>query len=149
MEEEAKKADTVLADTVMKLAFTSKDADAILKRVKYFENKTMRNEVWRLNETGRKLVSKSPWDMILTRAVFKLQFKAQQWINPLFIYIISLFKIQKIPIPDLIFSIISSSRFDFSTIMPLLSVSPERKTPLKNKCWKLNYFFLYISCSSH
>jgi hypothetical protein len=45
MEEEAKKADTVLADTVMKLAFASKDADAILKRVKYFENKTMRNEV--------------------------------------------------------------------------------------------------------
>merc|ERR1712055_916959 len=45
MEEEAKKADCNLADTVMKLALSSKEADGILKKVKYFENKTMRNEV--------------------------------------------------------------------------------------------------------
>merc|ERR1712172_329199 len=45
MEEEAKKADTSLADTVTKLALASKEADGILKKVKYFENKTMRNEV--------------------------------------------------------------------------------------------------------
>jgi chromosome segregation ATPase len=45
MEDEAKKADTNLAVTVMKLALASKEADGILKKVKYFENKTMRNEV--------------------------------------------------------------------------------------------------------
>merc|ERR1719384_1797483 len=45
MEEEAKKADSALADTVTKLAMTSKEADAILKKVKYFENKTMNGEV--------------------------------------------------------------------------------------------------------
>merc|ERR1712128_177108 len=45
MEEEAKKADTNLADTVTKLAMASKEADGILKKVKFFENKTMRNEV--------------------------------------------------------------------------------------------------------
>merc|ERR1712048_108317 len=45
MEEEAKKADSSLADTVTKLANASKEADAILKRVKYFENKSMNSEV--------------------------------------------------------------------------------------------------------
>merc|ERR1712061_770795 len=45
MEDEAKKADTTLADTVTKLALASKEADGIQKKVKYFENKTMRNEV--------------------------------------------------------------------------------------------------------
>merc|ERR1712018_1114162 len=45
MEEEAKKADSALADTVTKLANASKEADAILKRVKYFENKSMNSEV--------------------------------------------------------------------------------------------------------
>merc|ERR1739836_45185 len=45
MEEEAKKADTSLADTVTKLAIQSKEADAILKKVKYFENKNMNMEV--------------------------------------------------------------------------------------------------------
>ena len=45
LEEEGKKADTNLADTVMKLALASKEADGILKKVKYFESKTMRNEV--------------------------------------------------------------------------------------------------------
>ena len=45
MEAECKKADNALADTVLKLAVTSKDADGILKRVKYFESKTMTNEV--------------------------------------------------------------------------------------------------------
>merc|ERR1712111_262727 len=34
-----------LAETVTKLAMASKEADAILKKVKFFENKTMRNEV--------------------------------------------------------------------------------------------------------
>merc|ERR1712218_589056 len=45
MEEEAKKADSPLADTVTKLANASKEADAILKKVKYFENKSMNSEV--------------------------------------------------------------------------------------------------------
>jgi len=45
MEEENKKADTMLAETTTKLALMSKEADGILKKVKYFENKTMRNEV--------------------------------------------------------------------------------------------------------
>merc|ERR1712080_792437 len=45
MEEEAKKADQALATTVTKLAIQSKDADAILNKVKYFENKTMNNEM--------------------------------------------------------------------------------------------------------
>ena len=45
MEEEAKKASSALAETVTKLAMASKEADGILKKVKYFENKTMRNEV--------------------------------------------------------------------------------------------------------
>ena len=41
MEEEAKKADSTLAETVTKLAMASKEADGILKKVKYFENKSM------------------------------------------------------------------------------------------------------------
>merc|ERR1712153_117646 len=45
MEEEAKKADSSLADTVTKLALASKDADGILKKVKFFESKTMNSEV--------------------------------------------------------------------------------------------------------
>merc|ERR1719443_492083 len=45
MEEEAKKADSSLAETVTKLALSSKEADAILKKVKYFESKTMNSEV--------------------------------------------------------------------------------------------------------
>merc|ERR1712080_295661 len=45
MEEEAKKADSSLAETVTKLAMASKEADQILKKVKFFENKTMNNEV--------------------------------------------------------------------------------------------------------
>merc|ERR1712135_173979 len=45
MEEETTKADNSSADTVTKLALTSKEADGILKKVKYFENKTMNNEV--------------------------------------------------------------------------------------------------------
>merc|ERR1711981_1416205 len=36
---------TNLANTVTQLAIQSKEADAILKKVKYFENKTMTNEV--------------------------------------------------------------------------------------------------------
>lgn len=45
MEEEAKKSETNLANTVTQLAIQSKEADGILKKVKYFENKTMTNEV--------------------------------------------------------------------------------------------------------
>merc|ERR1712073_4616 len=45
MEEEAKKADSTLAETVTKLAMASKEADGILKKVKYFENKSMNSEV--------------------------------------------------------------------------------------------------------
>jgi len=44
MEEEATKADISLSETVTKLAIKSKEADAILKKVKFFENKTMNNE---------------------------------------------------------------------------------------------------------
>ena len=45
LEEECKKADMSLADTVLKLATQSKVADGILKKVKYFENKNMNGEV--------------------------------------------------------------------------------------------------------
>merc|ERR1740124_783890 len=45
MEVETTKADNALAETVTILALTSKKADGILKKVKYFENKTMNNEV--------------------------------------------------------------------------------------------------------
>jgi len=45
MEEEAKKSEQVLADTVTKLATTSKDADNVLKAVKVNESKCMINEV--------------------------------------------------------------------------------------------------------
>ena len=44
MQEESKKSEQNLADTVTKLANTSKDADAILKKVKVFESKCMNNE---------------------------------------------------------------------------------------------------------
>merc|ERR1712168_618248 len=45
MEEESKKSEQTLADTVIKLAMVSKDADSILKRVKTVESKCMNNEV--------------------------------------------------------------------------------------------------------
>ena len=45
MEEEAKKAETNLANTVTKLAMSSKEADEVLKKVKVVENKCMNNEV--------------------------------------------------------------------------------------------------------
>ncbi len=45
LEYEAKDADTRLGETVYKLAFKSKEADAILKKVRYFESKNMTNEV--------------------------------------------------------------------------------------------------------
>merc|ERR1712209_353653 len=45
MEEEAKKADSNLAETVTKLAMASKEADGILKKVKFFENKTMKTRL--------------------------------------------------------------------------------------------------------
>merc|ERR1712168_1036684 len=45
MEEENKKAEQCLADTVIKLALSSKDADGILKKVKFVESKCMNNEV--------------------------------------------------------------------------------------------------------
>jgi len=45
MEEEAKKSETTLADSVTKLAVTSKDADRVLKDVKGMESLTMNNEV--------------------------------------------------------------------------------------------------------
>ena len=45
MEEESKKAEQSLADTVTKLALSSKEADGILKKVKVFESKCMNNEV--------------------------------------------------------------------------------------------------------
>jgi len=45
MEEEAKKSEQNLADTVTKLALSSKDADQVLKKVKVYESKCMNNEV--------------------------------------------------------------------------------------------------------
>jgi len=45
MEEESKKSDTALANTVTKLAITSKEADEVLKKVKVVESKCMNNEV--------------------------------------------------------------------------------------------------------
>ena len=45
MEEESKKAEQSLADTVIKLALSSKDADSILKKVKNVESKCLNNEV--------------------------------------------------------------------------------------------------------
>ena len=45
MEEEAKKAETNLANTVTKLAISSKEADEVLKKVKVVESKCMSNEV--------------------------------------------------------------------------------------------------------
>merc|ERR1712200_363044 len=45
MEEEAKKAETTLANTVTKLAVSSKEADDVLKKVKVVESKGMNNEV--------------------------------------------------------------------------------------------------------
>merc|ERR1712106_197779 len=45
MEEEAKKAETTLANTVTKLAISSKEADDVLKKVKVVESKCMNNEV--------------------------------------------------------------------------------------------------------
>jgi len=45
MEEESKKSEETLANTVTKLALSSKEADGILKKVKVFESKCMNNEV--------------------------------------------------------------------------------------------------------
>ena len=45
MEEEAKKSDVNLADTITKLAVSSKEADNVLKTVKVYESKCMNNEV--------------------------------------------------------------------------------------------------------
>ena len=45
MEEEAKKSEQTLADTVTRLANKSKEADSVLKKSKVFESKNMNNEV--------------------------------------------------------------------------------------------------------
>merc|ERR1712117_871590 len=45
MEEESKKAEVTLANTVTKLAVSSKQADDVLKKVKVVESKCMNNEV--------------------------------------------------------------------------------------------------------
>jgi len=45
MEEEAKKSEQNLADTVTKLALSSKEADQVMKKVKVYESKCMNNEV--------------------------------------------------------------------------------------------------------
>jgi len=45
MEFEAKDADTRLGERVFALALKSKEADAVLKKVRHFESKTMNNEV--------------------------------------------------------------------------------------------------------
>merc|ERR1719348_2522093 len=45
LEEKAKKAEMTLANTVTKLAISSKEADDVLKKVKVVESKCMNNEV--------------------------------------------------------------------------------------------------------
>merc|ERR1712212_820989 len=45
MEEESKKAEITLANTVTKLALSSKEADEVLKKEKVVESKCMNNEV--------------------------------------------------------------------------------------------------------
>merc|ERR1719206_311848 len=61
MEEESKKAEITLANTVTKLAVSSKQADDVLKKVKVVESKCMNNEVTleelekKLDELSRKL----------------------------------------------------------------------------------------------
>merc|ERR1712079_717079 len=57
MEEESKKAEVNLANTVTKLALSSKQADEVLKKVKVVESKYMNNEVTleKLDEITRKL----------------------------------------------------------------------------------------------
>merc|ERR1711937_866649 len=45
LEEEEKKAEGIPADTITKLALSSKDADSILKEVKHVQSKCMNNEV--------------------------------------------------------------------------------------------------------
>merc|ERR1712203_1003698 len=57
MEEESKKAEVNLANTVTKLALSSKQADEVLKKVKVVESKCMNNEVTieELDELTRKL----------------------------------------------------------------------------------------------
>ena len=45
LEYEAKDADTRLGDTVKNLAYKSKEADGILKKVRYFESKNMTSEM--------------------------------------------------------------------------------------------------------
>merc|ERR1719237_1994211 len=45
LEEESKKAEVNLANTVTKLALSSKQADEVLKKVKVVESKCMNNEV--------------------------------------------------------------------------------------------------------
>ena len=45
MEEEAAKAETALANTVTKLAVSSKSADDVMRKVKVVENKCSNNEV--------------------------------------------------------------------------------------------------------
>ena len=45
LEYEAKDADTRLGDTVKSLAYKSKEADGILKKVRYFESKNMTSEM--------------------------------------------------------------------------------------------------------
>merc|ERR1711981_292398 len=47
MEEEAKKSEQTLADTVTRLANKSKEADSVLKKAKVFESKCMNNELTR------------------------------------------------------------------------------------------------------
>ena len=45
MEEETMKAETALANTVTKLAVSSKSADDVMRKVKVVENKCSNNEV--------------------------------------------------------------------------------------------------------
>merc|ERR1711997_1273205 len=74
MEEEAKKADSSLAETVTKLALASKDADGILKKVKYFESETMNSEV-EIEEADKNLRETTRYEL---REAFRIYDKHKQ-----------------------------------------------------------------------
>ena len=75
MEEEAKKSETTLADTVTKLALSSKEADGILKKVKVFESKCMNNEV--TLEALDSNTNQEEWDTIKRRIWKKKSYRGR------------------------------------------------------------------------
>merc|ERR1712061_549983 len=64
MEEEAKKSEQTLADTVTRLANKSKEADSVLKKAKVFESKCMNNEVTIEKLAANQLVDSKMFPMV-------------------------------------------------------------------------------------